>query len=262
LEELTRLLGPGHRALTLAARRRVWGLETQPAVEVAGRLARLRELDPETLLIREASSQLFWGHSKVLDQQEELVATLMGVAQCPFQQSPIQLSVRLPTEPFTEVLFVENWSTFAQLSRQRAEHDGALALVCSSGYRGSARRLRSANGATLFFAGPPLPSAADADRFTTWLRGKGSETSVFFFGDLDYEGMGILARLRETFPTTRAWEPGYRDLLALLSDGHGAHLAKKTGQRDPGVTGCRFADETLLPAMRESGKFVDQEMRA
>ncbi len=32
-----------------------------------------------------------------------------------------------------------------------------------------------------------------------------------------------------------------------------------TAKNDPGQTGCAFADRILLPAMRSSGRFVDQE---
>lgn len=36
---------------------------------------------------------------------------------------------------------------------------------------------------------------------------------VRFFGDLDYAGIQILASLREVFPDTQAWAPGYGAIL-------------------------------------------------
>ncbi len=42
--------------------------------------------------------------------------------------------------------------------------------------------------------------------------------------------------------------------------GHYPNMADKTEQKDPGLTGCTYADEKLLPAIRASGRFVDQEM--
>jgi hypothetical protein len=84
---------------------------------------------------------------------------------------------------------------------------------------------------------------------------------VFFWGDLDYSGMAILRDLKAIFPNLEAWQPGYARMLARLNAGAG-HLpdeAGKAGQLDPGDTGCPYADQELLPAIRKSGRFVDQE---
>lgn len=55
----------------------------------------------------------------------------------------------------------------------------------------------------------------------------------------------------------RAWRPGYEPMVtALQSDT--AHRADDRGQVDPGVTGCSYADEVLLPAIRRFGG-LDQE---
>lgn len=52
----------------------------------------------------------------------------------------------------------------------------------------------------------------------------------------------------------------------LVADGwletaqsHAPDEAKKSGQTDPGQTGCRYADAVLLPALRQHERFVDQE---
>ena len=69
------------------------------------------------------------------------------------------------------------------------------------------------------------------------------------------------ASLREVFPRGSAWQPGYQILARLLTQG-GGHLpdqASKTQQSDPGETGCRYADQELLPTMRQYGRFIDQE---
>ena len=259
LAALARELGVGHPALALLSRRSL-GLESKAAEDVAQRLCAVRGLDPAVLLLREVSSQLFWGHSKVLDQQEDVVAALCGTEDCPFAPYPIQLNVYLP-EAFSWVLFVENWATVVRLARQRQLGMEHAALVYASGYRGSARRLRSRAGASLFFASASLPERAEADRFATWLQSPGEPMgiSVEFFGDLDYEGMAILKALRQSFPAASAWRPGYEKLLQVLEMGHPAELANKQAQRDPGSTGCAYADQILLPTMRSVGRFVDQE---
>ena len=84
---------------------------------------------------------------------------------------------------------------------------------------------------------------------------------VYFWGDLDFAGMGILKELRATFPNARAWELGYGVLLnrLLAGESHAPQEVRKSGQVGPGVTGCEYADAALLPALRRLGRFVDQE---
>lgn len=250
-----------HPVVAMLARRAERFRLTDNAAEVADRLLRLREMDPASFLLREASSQLFWGHSKVLDQQEDLIAALLGVEECPFLQSPIQISVVMPHVECRSVLFVENLATFERLSRHGGPPE--TALVFASGYKGTARRLRSPTGASLYFRWPDLPNVQAAEHFARWLHRLddiAAPMPVLFFGDLDYEGMGILKALRECFPGACTYRPGYEQLLALLGEGHSAEVASKTGQRDPGTTGCDYADDVLLPALRKAGRFVDQEL--
>jgi hypothetical protein len=84
---------------------------------------------------------------------------------------------------------------------------------------------------------------------------------AFFFGDLDFSGMGILASFRLAYPRLEAWQTGYEPLLRELTAGR-SHLpvqAQKEAQLDPGNTGCPYADGVLLPALRSHSRFVDQE---
>jgi hypothetical protein len=73
--------------------------------------------------------------------------------------------------------------------------------------------------------------------------------------------MGILSGLRQRFGEVTAWETGYLPLLEQLRSGGGHTLeaADKQSQNDPGKVGCEFADQELLPAIREYGG-VDQEL--
>jgi len=87
------------------------------------------------------------------------------------------------------------------------------------------------------------------------------ECESVFWGDLDFAGMQILREIGRTIPATVAWRPGYSKLVALLEAGvcHEPEESAKLGQADPGSTGCEYCDLELLPAMRTSGAFVDQE---
>jgi len=133
-----------------------------------------------------------------------------------------------------------------------------LALVYAAGFRGGAGRIREQGAALLHYSG----SNVEQTRFENWWFGEDylSPGPLFFFGDLDYAGMAILAALRQRFGEVTAWEPGYAPLLERLQNGEG-HLpedADKQQQIDPGSTGCPYADTVLLPAMRRFG-FIDQE---
>ena len=213
----------------------------------------------EGLYLREASARVFHGRSKVLDNREELLR-LLGSQPDQFLESPVQLLVGLPKEQFQSVLFIENLVTFERMCDHRRPAWGAAALVFASGFKGAAKRLRRPVGSRLYWRDG---SEGASDQFKSWLYG-GEPLATAFFGDLDYSGMHILAGLRAAFPDCVAWKPGYTALLELIAAGraHSPEQADKGGQTDPGITGCRFTDETLLPAIRRSGLFVDQEAGA
>jgi hypothetical protein len=211
----------------------------------------------QAMALREASARVFQGRSKLLDNRDELLR-LLGATPGQFFEPPIQLLLALPHDgSFADVLFIENLVTFERMADARSQAWGRSLLVYAAGFRGSARRLRSRQGCRLYLR---APAHADASAVESWLFGS-SDVPVSFFGDLDFSGIQILASLREVFPSASAWQPGYRILLHTLSQG-GGHLpeqAFKAQQVDPGATGCTYADQELLPAMRLHDRFVDQE---
>lgn len=216
------------------------------------------------LFLRELSARHFKGHSKVLDKRDELLR-LLGADAERFPEAPIQLLVSLPEthgqqRHFDEVLFIENLVSFERMAAHRHAQWGQAALVFASGFKGAARRLRHPQGASIYWRG--TPSAAANLAFTQWLHGPAQPTvRVSFYGDLDFAGMQILAQLRAGFACCVAWQPGYAALAAALQagQGHAPDLAGKTAQTDPGQTGCRYADQVLLPLLRQSGHCIDQE---
>lgn len=218
--------------------------------------------------VRQLSAKYFNGHSKVLDSREEMLR-LLGACEGQFLEAPIQVLVCLPPDwaqlqPQATVLFIENLVTFEVMADARQSEWAKAALVYASGFKGTARRLRTPLGSTLYWKG----SATEADRraFKEWLyssdTAKQESMVVSFYGDLDLAGMQILAHLRQNISNCRAWRPGYEALLSWLqtSKGHRPDSAGKEGQVDPGLTGCAYADAMLLPALRQSGLCVDQEV--
>jgi len=208
------------------------------------------------LTLRQLSARCFWGDSKLLDKREELVKELYPGIQ--ITARPIIVDVWLP-ETINGVLFIENKDTFCNTLLNPTPLTSQLAVVFSSGYMTSAQRIRQQAGARLFFQG--------SDRNITdfnawWFATSNTNYPVYFWGDLDFSGMAILAALRQPFPQTQAWRPGYSRLLTELNAGHGHHVetASKQKQLDPAQTGCDYADLELLPALRKLKQFIDQEI--
>lgn len=232
--------------------------------EVVAKLNTLKSLAGTPLLLREVSSRLFWGMSKVLDNRTGLVAALLGTDDCPFPESPIQLQVYLPQGGFNGVLFIENQMSFEQATRSSNPAFSKLALVYASGFKASAARLRNPETVSLYFSHKGELGGDRADYFSSWLFAKNISIPVWFWGDLDWSGMRILAAMRSNFSAMQAWQPGYDPMLQSLLEGHGhsPEAADKRGQRPLETVDCPYADGQLLAALKAQGKFVDQEQFA
>lgn len=231
------------------------------AEEIVRQLALLPSIANEPLLLREVSARLFWGQSKVLDGRQQLVAAVLQQDECPFPEMPVQLQVHLPQEDFSGVLFIENQATFEQATRDSSGRYHGLALVFASGFKGSAKRLRSPSGASVYFAAHGTLKEKQTAKFIGWLRAEVKLRS-WFWGDLDYAGLRILAALRDVFDSLAAWQPGYEPMLERLrnNEGHAPDEAGKARQGVIDATGCHYADTQLLPSLKASGTFVDQEV--
>lgn len=230
--------------------------------DIVRQLNGLKELATSNLMLREVSSKLFWGMSKILDNRTGLVAAVLALDECPFSESPIQLQVYLPKGGFDAVLFIENQMSFEQAIRSTSSAFGRLALVYASGFKGSATRLRARETVSLYFSHKgELGGPGQAD-FESWLFTPDSSQAVYFWGDLDWSGMRILSALKGTFPQLEAWHPGYSLMLASLAAGlgHSPEASDKRGQKYIQRVGCGYADGILIPALEKYSKFVDQEM--
>lgn len=224
------------------------------AQEVANALARLPRYQGMGLSLREVSARVFWGDSKVLDARQLLVAAVLGVQECPFPCSPVVLNVKL-CQQAKGVLFIENLDTFEKLCRSPS----AYHLVYASGFRASAKRVRTREGSTVYFHAQS--DFSRASEFLEWLYQDTPEMDVFLWGDLDWAGMSILKASREAFPTMRAWTPGYELMMSVASSGsaHTLDMAGKSGQNVVEAVGCPYADEQVLTFLRSHQAFLDQE---
>jgi len=208
------------------------------------------------ITLRQLSAFAFWGDSKVLDDRGDLIAVLFP--QLDIQDRALVVSVFLP-EAYGGVLFIENQDTYTAASAGNPADCRHLALVYAAGFRGAAVRVRSRSGTLIHYAGPGAVTLQK--QFERWWYDSGPAPGpCWFWGDLDFAGMQILKSLRSRFEELTAWRPGYEPMLDALRTrgGYKPLTTGDPGQTDPGVTGCPFADATLLPTIREHGQ-TDQE---
>lgn len=219
------------------------------SIQLVAGMASVAERLGQALTLREMSAHCFLGNSKVLDNRQELLSRLFGHSSSALIERPLLLTAWAPPG-FSSLLFIENQDTFLHLTEQPPDNS---ALVYSGGFRASASRLVSSATRFAFLPG------SDVDAFKT--RWKQPSIHAFFWGDLDYAGMGILRTLRLSLPQLVAWRPGYQQMLKALQEGagHTPEQGGKEGQVDPLETGCDYADQQLLPALRMTGRFLDQE---
>jgi hypothetical protein len=211
------------------------------------------------ITLRQLSAWCFWGDSKVLDERGDLVAQLFPALA--IRDRAIVVAVYLPTT-CKGVLFIENQDTYTAACNGFPADARYLTLVYASGFRSSAERIRLPGGAIIHYAGPGVGSAAAgiARRFEAWWFAQGDPSwPCAFWGDLDFAGMQILKSLRDRFGDVVAWQPGYAPMLeALILDGGYLSGGNDGRQFDPAHTGCSYADNILLPAIRNRGQ-LDQE---
>ncbi len=227
------------------------------AAEVVEAFTHIAACAKHHLTLRQLSARVFWGNSKVLDTREDLLRQLYPSLE--ILPRPILIHVFLPAV-CKGILFIENQDTYVQALFGRPDGVEGLALVYAAGFRGSAERVRERNGASMHYQAGSDHAAQDQFE-AWWFAGHKPAWPVWFWGDLDYSGMAILKSLRQRFGDVEAWPDGYAPLLACLQngEGHAPDLASKAEQADPGATGCTYADETLLLAIRGTGTFIDQE---
>lgn len=239
--------------------------------------ARIGKELQKPITLRALSARCFWGDSKFLEHNEQLVRDLFPSVEHNILPRPILMCVHLP-EQLEHVLFVENQDTFLALAAANLPN---YALVYSAGFRGSALRIRTPGNAVFSFMNHSNNAIKEAFE-AWWFEANNKHASnkdssnkdasnkvstinpikTWLWGDLDFAGFTILKALRQTFSTIKAWQPGYLPMLNKLETGwgHGHEESGKGLQKDPEQTGCEFTDTVLLPAMREEGGFVDQEV--
>ena len=237
-------------------------VEGRSAGEVLQAFARLADEINSPQTLRNLSAKCFWGDSKFLDNKSDLIYSLFPQASMALQTRPIMMNVVLP-EQIAEVIFVENQDSFLMLKQLADTHPRFLrtAFVYSSGFKGTALGVRKKGEA--IFSCLNLPTDDLLKKFQAWWFDFGDAPS-YFWGDMEYAGLAILKALRRSFDGMQAWQPGYELMMQFHDKGHGHQIrdSKKMRQLDPGTCGCSYADDVILPAIRNSQRFLDQEIIA
>lgn len=207
---------------------------------------------------RQESARCFWGMSKLFDNREDIIETF-GL-----KETPIMLNVYSFTSQSSKILFIENLDTFNAVMESNNPIFTDTVIIYSSGYKASAKRIRERSGSKIFFEHDCKFTDIGRLEFLSWFYEEAErDTLSFFWGDLDYSGIGILLALQEKFQSISIWRPGYDQMVKSLRDknGHTPNMAKKENQIRPFKnTGCAYVDTTLLEALDNFGTFVDQEI--
>jgi len=185
------------------------------------------------------------------------------------------------------ILFIENQDSYTNAITGNPAICKHHIVVYMAGFKGSAARIREQAGVSLHYlmedategkadkhpeANVNTPYKTTKQQLEAWWYDRQANKPpnlppkktwpIYFWGDLDYAGMAILKALKQRFKEVTAWQPGYQPMLKGISkqQSHSPDMADKQTQRDPGNTGCDYADTVLLPALRKGQEFVDQEI--
>ncbi len=161
-------------------------------------------------------------------------------------------------------MFIENLDTFYASIESNNPVFNNTVIIYSSGYKATAKRIRDKGGNKMFFETGCNFSREGRLEFLSWFHSQNEmEMEVYFWGDLDYSGIGILFALKENFASLSAWEIGYRQMLSSNMDGmgHTPEMAGKEKQIELSQkTECAYSDDVLSLNMKDLGTFVDQEV--
>jgi hypothetical protein len=209
--ELAQALAASHRV--------VEGLDEQDMSLLIEGLLRLRLTDrsPRAEFGFELSARELLGSSKILGRLPQAALRLLGVDQLP--GTPRYVVVAGPAEP-SGVLLIENTTSFELAVR--AGLDARLALIAAYGYGLNAYTDSSSGLAlvdSLNSAGCEVLSRSGHGHALARLL---AHPQLFFWGDLDREGLRIALALRRRLPQLRL-SALYEPMLCLIAQRRSSH---------------------------------------
>jgi len=219
--------------------------------EVAGRIAAYLREKGGGHFIRQASSWMFWGMSKLLDNRPD-ICEILGL-----RPAPVHLGIYVPKAGASQVLFIENRQSY-EYAKRTPDIFGEYMLVYASGFAGTAQRIRERKGSTILLDSEGESGVEALVAVKEWLYG-GRASQVFFWGDFDYSGIAIFLALKKNFPDAMLWTRGYEEMArAVKTFGHTPEQSGKAKQIAPPVSDEPYIETHLRPLMEQYG-FYDQE---
>jgi hypothetical protein len=190
--------------------------------------------------------------------RRDYLLTLLPELTTILKERSIQVSVVLGQQP-RAILFVENWDTHCWLAESPSIGMNFY-VVYAAGYRTSAADIRRPENVSFFYSG----DFSKIQHFQEcWFANNAASENfpAYFWGDLDYSGIGILKTLQSRFAHIQAWRPGYEPMLAAIRSGigHKPEQAEKENQYPVECVHCFFAQYFLIPALQETDLMLDQE---
>ena len=151
------------------------------------------------------------------------------------------------------LLILENKDTFYSMRRHLLEHDEMI--------------FETAFGTLIYGAGKGILRSFQDFSFCVEPYMKAQENQIYYFGDLDYEGIGIYERLAEPFECwqyeIRRSTAAYERMLAKAQKVCGLPMTKeKQNRRISGRFFAYFSEQTVLKMKEilESGRYIPQEI--
>lgn len=223
-------------------------IKDKSAQEIIEQIEKYVSLKRNGDLIRTASSWMFWGLSKILDNRPPIWCALK------LTQQPIILNAFLPCVKTNKVLFIENEQTYVQCKRSLDDY----ILVFCSGFKGTASRIKYATEREIHIDERCMKESENLTTLQNALNGN-NKISIFHWGDIDYSGIAIFLTLKKIYPHAKLWEEGYNKMIQIHhKSGHQPNQADKSGQREIKETGISYIDTVLLPTIKQHG-MIDQE---
>lgn len=230
-------------------------IEDKTNEEVLKNLKLWVESKNKTSLQRHESSKCFWGISKAFDNKEEFCAYFN------LQEKPILIQVHGKSSKASKILFIENLETFSSCIDSQNQILDDFILINSHGYKTSAKRVRQKNGSKLFFSSSCTLDKQSKEDFISWFYSDDNKKEVYFWGDLDEEGISILSSHQKAFTSLKAWQKAYEIMIkeVLKNNAHLANNSNKKEQKLIENTTCTYTNEVLIPILKEKRLFIDQE---
>ena len=213
--------------------------------------------DQEPVSLNERSFQI-WGREKFLQREEgKKILSHCGV-------SLDQLYVYSTTEPLAyysacrevpqTIVILENKDTFYSMRK--------------SLLRGADLIFDKKIGTVIYGAGKGISRSFEDFRFCVEPHINAPENEILYFGDLDYEGIGIYEHLEQTFASDHEIMPfvaAYEKMVQKAGECGRDFLPDSSERQNRNISGrfFRYFSEEMTDAMKQilaSGKYIPQEI--